>query len=58
MNLEKKYASAKTTKKDESEGGCGVCRAGGHKDKINFCKTFKGLRLSEKRVAVKKTRKM
>ncbi|XP_049321149.1 uncharacterized protein LOC111193301 [Astyanax mexicanus] len=52
--LEKKYASTKNTKKDESEDGCSICGADGHKNKVYFCKKFRRLRLSEKKDAVKK----
>ncbi|XP_073732568.1 uncharacterized protein [Misgurnus anguillicaudatus] len=50
----KKYASTKATKKEDSEDGCIICRDEKHKDRIFFCKKFKGLKLSEKEAAVKK----
>lgn len=50
----KKYASTRTTKKDDTEGGCIICGEEKHKDRIFFCKKFKALKLSEKETAVKK----
>lgn len=54
-NKFEKYASTRATKTSTSENGCAVCGDERHKDKIFFCKKFRGLELSEKRAAVKKT---
>ncbi|XP_048067116.1 uncharacterized protein LOC125280555 [Megalobrama amblycephala] len=51
--FERRYASTRTTKKD-SDGGCTVCGALNHKDKIFFCKKFKELKLAEKKAALRK----
>ena len=51
---ERKYASTKTTKKGVLEDVCGVCGDGGHSNKIFFCKKFKGLKVPEKKTALKK----
>lgn len=50
---EKKYASTRTTKR-EQEDVCVVCGDGRYNDKIFFCKKFKGLKLHEKKAALKK----
>ncbi|KAL1249502.1 hypothetical protein QQF64_020507 [Cirrhinus molitorella] len=45
------YAFTRTTKKVPTEGGCIVCGAEKHKDKIFFCK---GLKLAEKKSIVRR----
>ncbi len=51
--FEGRHASTRTTKKG-SDGGCTVCGAVNHKDKIFFCKKFKELKLAEKRAALRR----
>lgn len=50
---ERKFASTRATSKDGDEV-CGICGGGGHTNKIYFCKKFKGLKLHEKKTALKK----
>ncbi|XP_061896161.1 uncharacterized protein LOC133645296 [Entelurus aequoreus] len=50
---ERKFASTRATSKDGDEV-CGICGGGGHTNKIYFCKKFKGLKLHEKKMALKK----
>ncbi len=51
--FEGRHASTRTTKKG-SVGGCTVCGAVNHNDKIFFCKKFKELKLAEKRAALRR----
>ncbi|KAM4521343.1 uncharacterized protein PAE49_002487, partial [Odontesthes bonariensis] len=50
---ERKFASTRATRKDVDEV-CGICGGDGHANKIYFCKKFKGLKLQEKKTALKK----
>ena len=50
----KKYASTKATKREDVEEGCILCGDEKHKDRIFFCRKFRGLKLSEKEAAVKR----
>lgn len=50
---ERKYGSTRTTKR-VLEDVCVLCGDGGHKNKIFFCKKFKGMKLPEKKTALEK----
>lgn len=52
--FERKIASTRTTKKGEPDDVCGVCGDSGHNNKIFFCRKFRGLKLPEKKTALKK----
>lgn len=52
--FERKIASTRTTKKGEPDDVCGVCGDSGHNNEILFCRKFRGLKLPEKKTALKK----
>lgn len=52
--MEARHARTKSTKAGSDSAGCVVCGDTKHKKKLYFCKQFRGLKLPERKAAVRK----